>query len=598
MKKLFLILLAFVLVLAGCGAQAPKQTSAPTTEPTEPPGTYIQGNFIEQQTQGAIRVFDPEGTYSVLSAIGDQLLLIADGETSTLRLLTGEHREITATAELDFHILDTTFQSIYSGFVYYDAKTREAVYLNAQLQESERVQMPEEMEGYPVYSPNGDEIFYCAGQEIRALDTEHGFSRLIKSQACASQALLGCHFDGKLLECAVTNEAGETDMVYISAQTGQTLRTDNAIEQMSTYEDAYFIRRTDGGVDQHLFGTMDQQPGQQLNVTGLTVSALELDGIVLYEQLDEENLRLEFYDTVSGMKTASVTIPTALKPVAFLADRWTGCIWFLTEEADNQKLMCWNVKKSPVEDTQVYSSAAYTAQTPDEAGLEACGDKAKTLENKHGVDIRIWQDAVKYTGGYLVEPEYQTQPIQSCLEALDAAMGILPEDFLYKSVNNQIRICIVRSVSDKTEAVLHWYNGDPFIMLPAMTEDVSGALWKQLSYIVDIHVLGNSPAYDYWNGLNPEGFAYGDEATYKEEYLAGETMAFLSREAMTSVTEDRCQVFLNAIQPDNGEYFQSEVMQKKLLQLCRAIRDAWRWEKKSETYIWEQYLTEPIAYKR
>jgi len=593
-----MILLALILLLAGCGNQTPEETTVPTTEPTEPPGIYVENSTIEQQTQGAVRVFDPEGTYNMVSAIGDQLLLISYGETSTLQLLTGDRRVVTATAELNFHILDTTFQSIYSGFVYYDAQTGEVVYLNTQLQESERVKLPEDMVGYPAYSPSGDEIFYCAGQEIRALDVEQGFSRLIKSQTCVRQELLGCHFDGKMLECLVTNETGERNTVYISTETGQTLCTDNGITQIATYEDAYLVHRTDGGVFQRLFGTMDQHPGQQLNVGGAVVSALELGGIVRHEQIDENNLQLDFYDTASGMRTSSITVPTSLKPMTFLADRWTGSIWFLTESAENQQLLCWNVKKTPVTDEQVYSSVAYTAQTPDEAGLEVCQDRAEELEDKHSVDIRIWQDAVKYTGGYTAVPEYQTLSIQNCLDALDDAMSFLPEDFLRKSVNNRIRICIVRSVSDKTDAVLHWHNGDPYIMLSAMSDDILMDFWEQLSYVVDIHVLGNSPMYDYWNDLNPEGFAYGDETTYKEEYLEGEQMAFFSKDAMKAAPDDRSRIFLEAMLSGNEEIFKGEIMQKKLLLLCQAIRDAWRWEKKTDVYPWEQYLTESIAYQK
>jgi len=52
------------------------------------------------------------------------------------------------------------------------------------------------------------------------------------------------------------------------------------------------------------------------------------------------------------------------------------------------------------------------------------------------------------------------------------------------------------------------------------------------------------------------------------------------------------------MKPDNGELFKSETMQKKLAMLCKAVRDAWNLEKKSDVYPWEQYLTEAIAYQK
>lgn len=594
MKKLLLMLLAFVLVLAGCGNQAPEETSAPTTEPTEPSGLYAENSAIEQKTQGAVRVYDLDGTYESLTAIGSELLLYSAGEQTKLHLLTGPRLLTAAELELPFDLTDTSFRTIYSGLVYYDKATCEAVYLNSQLQETERVKLPEDIQGYPAFSSNGNEIFYCVGQEIRVLDSQQGFSRLIKSHTCKSQALLDCYFDGNLLACSVENEAGEYSTLYISGETGQTLYTDDGLLTLRTYDDTYFVNRMDGSVEQRLFGSFTQQPGSQLNVwEGSPVSALELGGIVCYNQTADTGMQLDFYELESGKKTSSVVIPTQEIPLAFYADRWSGNLWILTKT----QLLSWNVKKTPVQDEQIYTSQAYTASAPDEAGLNQCRDRADDLEDKHSVAIRLWQSAVKYTGGYSVEPEYQTRAINNCLDQLDAVMSELPEYFLYKSVNTRIRICIVRSIAGSADAVQYWYDGDAFILLPAAA-DVRNAFMDALSYVVDSHVLGNSPAYDYWNALNPEGFIYGDETTYSQEYLEGENVAFFSEEAMTSVTEDRCQVFLQAVQPDNAEAFQSEIMQKKLLLLCQAIRDAWRWEKKSETYIWEQYLTEPIAYKK
>ena len=118
---------------------------------------------------------------------------------------------------------------------------------------------------------------------------------------------------------------------------------------------------------------------------------------------------------------------------------------------------------------------------------------------------------------------------------------------------------------------------------------------KGLGYVVDSHVLGNSSKYDYWDALNPEGFVYG---TADEAYLSGEQRAFADATSMNSAVEDRSRILYEAMKPDNADMFQSEIMQKKLLLLCQAIRDAWNLQWKKETYPWEQYLTESIAYKK
>lgn len=599
MKKLLIPLLVLVF-LAGCGGQDTSETTQQTTETTvqtQPQGFYVPDSEIEQQTQGAVRLYLPEtGTVSYFTAIGERPLLICGEDTVKLTLLTDEAGQVAAEATLDKDTVLDSCQPTFSGLVYYAREQRQAVYLDAQLQETKRIDLPADAQGTPVFSPDGSQIFYSQGQDIRVLDTELGISRLVKTQACTSQTLLGCYFEGTMLACSVEDEAGQQQTVYLSTETGQTMSNDGGLLQLDTYEDQYLAVRMDGTVTQRIFGTPDA--AQQLNIADSKVyPALELGG-VLGSRVDAEGtLQLSYYDLTSGKMTAAAALPGMAEPSAVYADRWTGCVWILTNQGDSQALLRWDVKSSPVTADAVYTTPVYTADAPDEAGLEACEDRSDDMEDTHGVTIRIWKDAVKYTGGYNVVAEYQTQAINSCLDQLDAVLREFPENFLYKSVATRVRICIVRSISGKTDAVQYWYDGDAFILLSAGA-DIRNAFMDAVSYVVDSHVLGNSPMYDYWNDLNPEGFVYGDETTYSQEYLEGESIAFFSQESMESATEDRAQVFWQAMKADNAQLFQSETMQKKLLMLCQAIRDAWRLERKTETYPWEQYLEESIAYKK
>ena len=158
-----------------------------------------------------------------------------------------------------------------------------------------------------------------------------------------------------------------------------------------------------------------------------------------------------------------------------------------------------------------------------------------------------------------------------------------------------IRICIVRDIGGERISGYHWHDGDPFIIL-SVGMDIEQAFLDAFSYILDIHVLGNSSVADSWEALNPEGFTYGTENTVLA-FLEGTTRAFADRKGMQSVTDDRATVFYQAMLTDNAETFQSESMQAKLRMLCQAIRDAWRLEQSTESFIWEQYLNEPLAYQ-
>lgn len=594
MKKFLVIALALMLLLAGCAVQNSDETTQ-TTLPAEttPRGLYVPSSTVEEQTGGAVRLYSlPGDSYSWLSAIGDQLLLASGNDTAELTLLTGEECIQTATASVP----SVSAQALYNGFAYYDAQVKQAVFLDPQLQEVDRIQLPDDIQGAPAFSPDGSEIFYCIGQEIRGLEVERKLSRLIKSYACASQTIMGCYFEGKIIACRVEDAQGNVNTLYISTENGQTMRTDNNVTALYTYESNYLALRMDGIVRQQIVGTMDGA-AQHLNTPETYITAaLELGGAVCYS-IDQENaLNLSFYDLSSGRKTAAVSLPGVGTPSAFLSDRWTGCFWFLATdpETGGAALFRWDPKSSAVEEDAVYTGTLYTAQSPDEAGLKNCESRASAINKTHGVRIRIWEEAVKYPGSYTLEPEHQTSAINSVLDRLEPVLEEFPKSFLLKSISSRIRICIVRSVDNEVKGVQYWDEDDAFIVLSAGV-DVRAEFLKGLGYIVDSHVLGNSSKYDYWDSLNPEGFVYG---TADEKYLSGEARAFADEAAMGSATEDRSSILFQAMQPDNAEMFQSEIMQKKLLLVCQAIRDAWNLERKTDVYPWEQYLTQSIAYQK
>lgn len=593
MKKIWILMLA-LLFLTGCAVNdSPDETEISTTETTVQ-GQYAADSAVEQQTQGAVRRYDlPGQSYSWLSAIGDKLLLAEQGENATqLTVVSGMEGVLGATVQIP---ANAPARATYTGFVYYDAESRQVVFLDPQLQKLDEIELPEGIQGTPVFSPDGSEIFYCVEGEIRALETERRISRLIKSHSCSSQELLGCYFEGEVIACRIEDTDGKVNITYLSTENGQTLTVNNDIIDLFTYEDRYLAQRRDGIALQQIVGTKDSEP-LQLNTDLQLAAALELGGVVGY-RADDAGVSLSFYDLTSGKKSAEVILEGFGLPKTILGDRWSGCVWLLTEEMQTgtQVLLRWDPKASASEDETVYTATLHTAESPDEAGLAACQDRVDALNKANGTTIRIWQTALKSPNGHTLEPEYQVDTINKALDELEQLLDMFPSKFLDKSVSGRIRICIVRAVDGTVGSVNYWYDGDPFIVLSAggnFRED----FLKGVSYVMDSHVLGNSAMYDYWNELNPEGFVYGDETTYSQTYLEGETMAFFSEDGMTSAKEDRANLFYQAMQPDNSAAFRSETMQNKLRLLCEAVRESWKLKKKTEVYSWEQYLAEPIAY--
>ena len=227
MKKVILIGIMLLVLLTGCATQqdpeTTEQTTAATTE-TVYQGLYVQNSQIEQQTQGAVRQYDLPGSYSWMSMVGDKILLATGGIDTQLTALVGSDGvpSTTVVADVDLSAEGAAWQATYTGFVYYVESVKQAVFLDPQLQELDRVQLPDEMQGEPVFAPDGSQIFFCVPGEIRALEVERKLSRLIKSHECTSQELVGCYFEGALLACRVEDNQGNINTLSLSTENGQT----------------------------------------------------------------------------------------------------------------------------------------------------------------------------------------------------------------------------------------------------------------------------------------------------------------------------------------------------------------------------------------
>jgi hypothetical protein len=181
------------------------------------------------------------------------------------------------------------------------------------------------------------------------------------------------------------------------------------------------------------------------------------------------------------------------------------------------------------------------------------------------------------------------------LDQLEPTLAEFPKSFISKSISSKVRICLVRSIDGQKTGTQFWVDDYAFISIAAGA-DVRSEFLKGFGHVVDSHVLGNSPVYDYWKDLNPKEFVYGQTAD--EKLTTGDNRAFYDVESMKTGTIDRSRIFWQAMLPDNADMFQSKTMQAKLKMVCKGIRDAWRLEREEEEYPWEQYLNESIAYKK
>ena len=591
MKRFMPLIVLMLLLLCGCSSKETNTPATTATIPTEPvvQDTYVSNSQIETTTEGAVRQYDLKATLSWILPFEGGALTASGEEQTVLTLVTGENGTITAQTTIPAKLADTDCKIVPSGLAYYDGEAKQVVFLDTGLKETKRLQLPADISGKPAIAPNGTAIYYCAGETIHAMDTTNKIVRPVRTNTCKEQTLLGCYLDSTVVACRVLDAQEQWSTLYINGADGQLLRKEEGIENIYSNADTYFVVRTDGIVTQYIYGKTEEDSAPvQLNVTADSIFGVLEQGGVVTQQQTEESTVLSLYNL---KKTASLTLPKEEKITQLAADNIS--IWLLTESG---MFLRWDPAKTAVTEETEYTHPVYTAEKPDTAGLKDCTKRGDAIGKKHGVTVRIWDRALVSNDDYSITPEYQTAAINKTLDELEPVLEIFPSKFLYKSVSGSIRICVVRSIDGEQKSAYFWQSGNPFIIISAGM-DVKKAVMDAVAYIVDIHILGNTSTVDAWGSLNPEGFQYGTENA-DATYLEGDSRAFVDQEAMRTVTDDRARTFLAAIEEGNEEVFKTETMQKKLLTLCRGIRAAWGLKKSTEIYPWEQYLTEPIAYKK
>ena len=601
MKRLILVFLA-VFMLAGC---APKEELSSGEkevqgEQTQNVNIYIANSSVEQQTKGAVKVYVPEeDTYIGMSTMGENVVLATD--LTQLILMDGETGDLGASIKVGEPISceATDFTVSEHGVSYYREDGQELVFLDTQLRQQAKVEIPADISGHPCVSHANQEVYYCKDKEVRALHLQTGISRLVKSQVCQSIELVASHLDGTMLACRVINEQGAESMLYLDSATGQTLDDVSRLTDIQTGATEYLVSRTEGIVDQQIFGSLDGE-AQVLTVEEPVTAVFPLNGAYRW-YMDEGTLVMDYYDFATGTHSAQVRMVGVGEPIAVAAD--SKYIWFLAMEGETEMLYRWDVSASPTGNAHNYIIPLYTRSEPNVQGLQQCAQRAMELKEKYGLYVHVGEEALEVTGGYELVSEYLVPSMSAMMDRIEVLLSQFPSGFWEESLaKGDLHISLVRSIAGNKEMVQFYENSDAYVLLQA-SENIEDNFLHGVAYIIDSHVLGNSRDYDTWKKLNPEEFDY-DYHYYNyhkygdSEYLSDENRYFADAYAMTFPHEDRCRLFVHAMLDGNEEIFKTDAMQAKLKRMCQGIRESYGYEKDGNTYQWERYLNESLANSR
>lgn len=607
MKRMLAVLLV-LLLLTGCnlvepGGTEPSGETVPTIAPTEP-GIYDGASEVEAATDGAVRCYRIEDGCRAVAVVGENVILFYD---TFLRAYTGDElhpvREWAVDTVKSPRSADVQITA--GALSFYDEANHAMVMLNSSLKEIARVSLPKDVQGEFVLTDTLDALYYCTADAIRCYNLKTGTSRLLRQQNYDSQTLTQNGFGGDILGCQIQVNDRKY-MAYISAETGELLGRSERAEALCTGGDYYFLPVEDEGSIDYLFGTVGESP-RSLYLDGsksVIHTALAMGG-VFTETSQDSGLVLDYYDLSSGKRTASVTLPDGGSKIAeSWPDGENNCLWLLMEDPSGGNcLYRWDLKQSPVVDSEVYTGQWFTAEHPDKAGLQQCDADAQALGQKFGVTISIGQ--VPEGCPEQIIGEYRVSRIQSGLTALERALERYPQGMLETlgsvSRSGKLHLILVRDIAGGHSVVQYWSGSNACVVLE-LGENLTAAVDNGVYHVMDTYLFNHTSTLDQWAELNPKGFRYDMNASeylqrQEDTYLTGDKRSFVDSRSMSYPLEDRAAVFTAAMGEGNQDVFASRTMQQKLLTLCQAIRDAFEWKKSQEAYLWEQYLAESVAYQ-
>ena len=619
--KRILGLILLTLVLCGCTAPRQEETTAPpvettlpTTAPTEPAGIYLPFSDLEIQTGGTVRYFLPEEDCYGIRMMGNDVLAFSGAETTRLTRYAGNQLYAIASAQLNCWIdpEETSFQISGNGITYYNPNSREVVFLDNDLKEVRRIGMSADMVGKPVLSSNRMQVFYCTADAIRVFDTATGLDKLLKTISYREQSVENVLLNDTVLCCSLTDDRGTEYTIFLSTQTGGMVSQILSGVELSTQAERFYAKCPEGIQELLVFGQKGGDP-QVLTPADPFAESWYLEEVhaLVTATVTEETTVLDHYDLSTGLRTASVELPQRIVPICVEYRQETGEVLVRAFDflEDAPVILSWNHDENQTEDATIYTGPRYTAEDPDLVGLDACGILVREISAKYGVKILISGDAVRQQPwDYSLEQEYQISVIKAQLEKLEGILSCFPEGF-FRELNREPVICIVRSIRgnaesgsvDLAQGIQFWDGYDPYVVLAA-GDTLEGAFYHEMFHVLDGMILSNTRAYYRWDNLNPEGVRYfGDYTSYLEadvsQYLTDENRVFIDAYSMCYSREDRARIMEYACQTGNEAYFQSETMQNKLKALCEGIRQAFKLEKSQESFLWEQYLKDPLTAK-
>lgn len=594
MKKIVPVLLLAALLLTGCAntPEPTEETAVPSTqmtEPTEPPVSLLSG------TEDSLSTYTLEnGSCAGLLMMGQsRALLTTEGE---MFLLSGDELTVTNSRDLGSTLSSDDPSIVVMGdqLSFYDRQRGAYVTIGKNLTEISARTIRDEMVAGPLMSPDLTVIYYCTADGVRAMDMATGNSRLLRQEHGQILSLDGLLFEGDILRYTRQVGGGKAEACFIRTADGAQVYLADLDGEMVTWGENFAAVICQNlplsSTRQILTGSSDGSV-QCLSVADTWDSAIFPGGGMLLLQTDVgDGVKAELYDLTTGLPVAR----REFKDRASFAHGWMdgGDLWLW--DGEESAFYRWDTTKDPAEGRSLLTRQ-YTLSNPDDNGMKACEEKARTLSENFGVAIRLVEGTNRTAGvDYSSSPDYRPGQYQAALELLEQAMARFPQSFFGKL---NIAVELVddfdphMGVQPGTGSLTI---GEERVIRVSVCQDLQAIFYHELFHGLELYIQSETSELGDWEKCNPRGFDYaGSHAAYERgelkesEYLD----SFADDYCLVSAREDRAQTFMYAMLEGQEERFASDDVLDKLELLSEAIREAYDYdEDEVPTLPWEAYL--------
>lgn len=534
MKKAILAALLCIPILAGCTAAA-----APSLPSRLSPTKETENDIL--------RCYPLDSEECRSYVFGEDLYLIYP---DSIRKYTG--KQLICTGE--YPLVHPCRVSISEGgAAAYDPTEHCVVLLSSDLTEYRRLELPGQVQGTPLLCSGGNHLYFCAASSLVCLDCNTGICRTVRQGIAEDAEVTGLLEEDKLILCTSGNETS-----YLSAIDGSKKAVSPPVTSgMQMGSRACLNVRC--GENECLYletAMLPINPGM-----AFLAFAPAYNAALVFRKADAS---LILYDLTTGNQLSLITLGDDAVPTQACSAE-DGRIFILQQG----RLLQWMPENCPARDPAVSISQLYTADAPNRKGLEQCHQRAAFLEQQYGFQISLAEDnGMVLPAGVQTKPEHITAFIRYTLDQVEQGLLRLPSELIREAIRGTKRttVCILRSIcvdGMPVHSYSFWIGNHRYILLSA-GEGVAEETLRAVYPLIDAGIFSRSAALDQW-----------------EQGILAENQ---------NAMEDRADVLLAAISPNNRELFCDAILQRKLRILSQGIREAFPTVKEKGSLPWEQYL--------